>query len=47
MGTEYIVFAFVLDDAKLPYRYKIDLTFIAFQGTSIIFLMWKKLELFL
>ena len=32
MGTEYIVFAFVIDDSKLTYRYKIDLLFISFQG---------------
>ena len=32
MGTEYIVFAFVIDDSKFTYRYKIDLLFISFQG---------------
>ena len=33
MGTEYIIFAFVINDQDLQYiRYKIDLFFVSFQG---------------
>ena len=38
MGTEYIIFAFAEEDTGMTYRYKIDLFFIAFQGTCVSFL---------
>ena len=38
MGTEYVIFAFAEEDTGMTYRYKIDLFFIAFQGTCVSFL---------